>query len=377
MRIISSLSLCVILLLACAEPPEAHPDSFPPVGRDEVVTRSVEVISYTANKVEVELKMNLLYYYSYGLLCMDKAWGDYVLNYADELPASAFVFDAHNDEDYQTILKSVQRVTPITSNQAFSTLLLVDNTRDFPLTESDDPNFNRKFEALNYFFLNTPQPSNFALAAFGNNGKMGVDVKFAAGFNQDWQTYASEAIKLSEEEGGTNNIIEALDEAIDYVENNATNPQKSIVVITHSYPEFPLSEYKTVANKAASKGIAIHIIDMAFFLATDLFGYQELTRSTGGFYISASAHPNSGAYPILGYSSVMIQMNELLKRQYQEYVVRLEISYTGSDPNYFEPGFIYPHVIQLKYQGEDKTDCGTKYYLEEFEENMILYAFTL
>lgn len=377
MRFFSILFITVFLVLACAEEPTTSPDSFPPLGRDEIVTRNVEVITYTANKIELELRLNMLYYYRYGGLCLDEAWGDYLLNYSDDLPASAFNFSAYDGDDYQTVLKSVQTVTPTPSSQAFSTLLLVDNTLDFPLTDTDDPYSNRKFETLNYFFQNTPKPSNFALAAFGNNGKMGTDVKFAAGFNEDWQTYASEAIKLSEEEGGTNNIIEALDEAIDYVDNNAPNPQKSIVVITHSYPDFPLSDYQEIANKAAAKGIAIHILDMAFFLATDIFGYQTLTQATGGFYVSASAHPNRG-YPNFGYGAVMVQLNELLKNQYREYVVRIEINYTGSDPNYFEAGYNYPHVIQLQYyQGNNRSACGTKYFLEEFEENMIVYGFSL
>lgn len=365
------------MVFACAEEPTADPDSFPPIGRDEIVTRKVDVISYSANKVEIELRLNMLYYYRFGGLCLDKAWGDYLLNYSGELPSSAFNFSAYDGDDYQTVLKSVQTVTPTPASQAFSTLLLVDNTRDFPLTDTEDPYSNRKFEALNYFFLNTPKPSNFALAAFGNNGNMGADVKFAAGFNEDWQTYASEAIKLSEEEGGTNNIIEALDDAIDYVDDNATNPQKSIVVITHSYPDFPLANYLAIANKAQARGIAIHILDMAFFLSTDIFGYQALTKATGGFYVSASAHPNQG-YPVFGYGAVMMQLNELLKNQYREYVVRIEINYTGSDPNYFEPGYWYGHTIQLQhYLGENRSACGTKFFLKEFEENMIVYAFNL
>jgi von Willebrand factor type A domain len=375
MKLLAGLSIVALLLIGCALEPEADADSFPPLGRDEIATRDVEVIGYTANKIEIELRLNMLYYYRIG--CLDEAWGDYLLNYADDLPASAFNFSAYDGDDYQTVLKSTQTITPAASNEAFSTLLLVDNTLNFPLTDTDDPYSNRKFEALNYFFINTPKPSNFALAAFGNNGKMGTDVKFAADFNENWQKYASEAIKLSEEEGGTNNIIEALNEAIDYVEDNATNPQKSIVVITHSYPNFPLANYETVANKAAAKGIAIHIIDMAFFLSTDIVAYQTLTGRTGGFYISASAHPNRG-YPVFGYGAAMVQLNELLKQQYREYVVRIEINYTGPDPNYFEPGYWYSHTIQLQhYLGEDRAACGTKYFLEEFEENMIVYAFKL
>ncbi|MBL7873876.1 MAG: VWA domain-containing protein [Cyclobacteriaceae bacterium] len=377
MKYRSILSALVIVALSCAEESETNPDSFPPLGRDEVAIRSVNVINFTPTKVELELKLNLLYYYRYGGFCLDKAWGDYVLNYGDKLPSSAFQFDAFDgDFDYQTELKSVTRQSPNPSTQAYSALLLVENTLDFPLTQLEDPYSNRRFEALNYFFLKNQSPNNFALAAFGKNGKMGSDVKFCAGFNEPWQTYASEAIKLSEMEGGTNNILDALTKSIDYVVNNATNPNKAIVVLTHTPPDYPYSKYLEVVQKAILNKVTIHIIDLNYHGETEIFGFNALALKTGGFYISAG--PAGGSYPVFGFGATMVQLSEMLNRQYQEYVMRIEIKYTGTDPTYFETGYIYPHIIQMGYfKTNDRTDCGTKIFLEEFEYNFIPYVFSL
>ena len=373
----STLLGFVLVVFSCVEEPEIDRDSFPPLGRDEVALRSVRVINFTQSKVELELKLNLLYYYRYGGLCLDKAWGDYVLNYGDDLPTSAFEFEAFDgDFDYQTVLKSVSRQTPNSATQAYSALVLAENTGDFPLTQIEDPFSNRRFEALNYFFLNNRSPNNFALAAFGKNGKMGKDVKFCAGFNEPWQTYASEAVTLSEQEGGTNNILDALDQSIDYIVNNATNPNKTIVVLTHTPPDYPYSKYLAVAQKAKLNNVTVHIIDLNLHYETDIFGFNALALNTGGFYISAG--PTGGDYPVFGFGAAMVQLGEMLNRQYQEYVMRIEINYTGTDPNYFESGYLYPHVIQMGYfKTEDRTDCNTKIFLEEFEYNFIPYAFGL
>jgi hypothetical protein len=375
MRILSNLIIAGLLLLASCLKPEADPDSFPPIGRDEVALREVNVLNFTPSQVELELKMNMLYFYRIG--CLDEEWGDFVLNYAEDLPLSAMEFLYDDFYEVTTTVTSATKESPANSGQAYSALLLVDNTLDFPLTDTDDPYSNRKFEAINYFFKNTPKPSNFALAAFAEDGKMGEDIKFLAGFDEDWQKYASEAIQLSEQEGGDNNLLDALDEAIGYVDQNATNPNKTIVVITHSYPDYSLSEYQTIVNKAISKQVSINIIDMSYFIAADINAYSMLTTQTGGFWVSASP-TNQSSYPVFGYGVAMIQLHELLNRQFQEYVIRLRLDYTGNQANYFESGYIYPHIMTMRYyRTQEKQLCGTKYFLDEFETNYVPYAFSL
>ncbi len=359
--------LFVLTGISCSKlDEEINPDSFPPSGLDKMVLREASVLNYTGQSATIEFSMNMLYYYQSDCFG-DGFYGDYAFKYGANLPASAFSFPNDQSMNYQ--IQSQQVVAPVLENNAFSTLLLIDNTSSPPV---DKPLDNVIFEPINYFYLNNQKPNTIALASFNNIS--GQKVKVHSGFSDSWQDFAYGALTMTEQSGGTNSLFEATYEMIDYVAQEATNGAKSITIITHSTPNLDKQKLQSLIINAKQKNIKINVLDLQFHdFEADYFYLYHLALNTGGVYVYA---PTENGKSYRGFNNVMLNYASLLKNQFYQYRLRVKINYTGADPNYFEPGYTYNFSYLLSYFITDRGFCY-KTLPEEFENNYFYYAFDL
>jgi len=362
--------LLVLTGISCSKlDEEINPDFFPPSGLDKIVLRDAKVLSYTGKSATLEFSMNMLYYYRAD--CLDDGFfGDYAFKYGTSLPASAFSFPNNQTMNYQ--IQAQQVVAPVLENNAFSTLLLIDNTSPPPVEGLDNPLENVIFEPINYFYLNNQKPNTIALASFNNMG--GQKVKIHSSFNDSWQDFAYGALTMTEQSGGTNSLYEATYEMIDYVTKEATNAAKSITIITHSSPNLDKQKLQSLIVIAKQKNIKINVLDLQVHdFEADYFYLYQLAMKTGGMYVYA---PTENEKSYRGFSNVMLNYASILKNQFYQYRLRIKINYTGTDPNYFEPGYSYNFSYLLSYFKTDRGLCY-KSLPEEFETNYFYYAFDL
>jgi|GEM_PF-4393071 len=362
-----AFALSLILVSSCSKlDEEIDPNQFTPSGRDAILLRDVNVVSYTPKSVILDIDMNLVGYYQETCLG-DGQTGDFVKDYGAQLPLSA-ISGTFTSFTMQTLSRTI--TAPTATNANYATVIMMDNSRRFEISELL---YNPVFEAMNFYYENRTDKNNVAFGAFAKAGRLSDEVSIFTDFPYDWEKFAFHALDVTQDAAGINNLYDAVNQAIDFADSKAPGNSKSITVINNSTASMSDGQFDLLVAKARAKNVRVNVIDLMFFDPDQYFYPFHLAQETGGFY---SYTPSTNDVNFSRYNTIMLNLDDILKNNYYNYRVRIQINYTGPAPDYFEEGVTYWFSNLIYHQIAEPTLCY-KALPQEFAQTRFYYEFSL
>jgi len=262
--------LGTLLIASCDEPEKEEFDH--PLKFNISYLSNAQVASYSDQYVDFKLSItNLQAYYDV----------DYIEEYVD-LDTSNFKFPA--GENYSYEITDAEYIPP-GQPQPYSLCILMDLSDGY----SEFDKNNHRYEAFNGFMQKFNPMSEFVFAGYSRGGRLEnepVDI-IGDGFANRWsEQLAIDVLDMALNTGGTSPILEAVDEMIGWIDENASTSNRHILVFAHRDDNSVDVHIDTIIAKAIEKNVKI---DLMWYNAENLYSYPwamaKMAHKTGGMNI--------------------------------------------------------------------------------------------
>jgi hypothetical protein len=186
-------------------------------------------------------------------------------------------------------------------------------------------------ECLGYFFKNINETNEFALGGYSDqfgNGQLKI---FGDGFysKNNPQIHENLFNTLNQENKGIANPYTALLNAIEYLDANATNSNKNIILFSTAATINNQTIVNTIIQKANEKNIKIHII------CTHNYDFTKISRKTNGVHFYNDYNPRLILYSI----------DKIISNNY--IITSFDITITRSSGT-FQTGYSFGYFFNIK-----------------------------